>query len=262
MAPSINNQHPDGMIALAQINSSAPLSREATITREDGKRVLTEEGAYDVLGFMFPTWKKWMIITSVFIVQLSMNFNAAIYGNSGAGLKEEFGISQTTFKIGQMLFLVMYAFGCELWAPFSEELGRKWVMQGSLFLVNIWQIPCALSTNISTIIAFRALGGLSSAGGSVTLGMIADMWEPEEHQFATAYVVLSSVAGSVIAPIFGGYIETYLSWRWVFWIQLIFGFVAQLIHFFAVPETRATVLLDKEAKRRRDAGMLPSSNHQ
>lgn len=48
-------------------------------------------------------------------------------------------------------------------------------MQLSLLLVNIWQIPCALAPNFGTIVVCRALGGLSSAGGSVTLGMVADM---------------------------------------------------------------------------------------
>ena len=75
-------------------------------------------------------------------------------------------------RIGQMVFLVAYAFGCELWAPWSEELGRKWVLQGSLFLVNVWQIGCALAPNFTSVIIFRGLGGLSSAGGSVTLGMV------------------------------------------------------------------------------------------
>ena len=84
-------------------------------------------------------------------------------------------ISEQGARVGQMIFLVAYAFGCELWAPWSEEIGRWPVLQASLLLVNIWQIPCALAPNFNTIIAFRFLGGLSSAGGSVTLGMIADM---------------------------------------------------------------------------------------
>ncbi len=79
-----------------------------------------------------------------------------------------------------MIFLVMYAFGCELWAPWSEELGRKPILQLSLFLVNIWQLPVALAPNFASIMVGRALGGLSSAGGSVTLGMIADMWDSEK----------------------------------------------------------------------------------
>ena len=69
--------------------------------------------------------------------------------------------------------------------------------------------------------------------------------------------MLSSVAGSVVAPIIGGFVETYLSWRWVFWIQLIFGVVAQAIHLF-VPETRSDVLLDRHAVQLRKSGADPN----
>ena len=127
-------------------------------------------------------------------------------------------------------------------------------MQLSLAFVNIWQIPCALAPNYGTIVICRILGGFSSAGGSVTLGMVADMWDADSQQYAVAYIVFSSVFGSVLGPIVGGFIEQYLSWRWVFWTQLIFGGATQAIHFFFVPETRTTIMLDKEAKRRRKAG--------
>ena len=118
----------------------------------------------------------------------------------------------------------------------------------------VWQIPCALAPNFGTIIVCRLLGGISSAGGSVTLGMIADMWTPEEQQFAVAFIVFSSVGGSVLGPIFGGIIETHYNWHWNFWIQLIVGVAVQAVHFFLVPETCTKVLLDREAKRRRNAG--------
>jgi len=223
-------------------------------THDDhGRKILTEEDAYERLGFRFSTRKKWLILTCIFLVQISMNFNAAIYASAVPGMTGHFAIEGKTARLGQMVFLVAYAFGCELWAPWSEELGRKWVLQGSLFLVNLWQIPCALAPNFWTVSGFRLLGGLSSAGGSVTLGMVADMWEPAYQQYAVAYVVLSSCAGSVVAPIAGGFITEYLDWPWVFWISLIFGAVVQAIHLF-VPETRADILLDKEAKRRRAIG--------
>lgn len=168
----------DGLAALAAINTNAaaeaPKPPEPEL-QPDGRYKLTEEAGYKYTAFAFPSWKKWGILTTIFIVQLSMNWNAAIYGNAIPGLQDEFGVSDSLVRIGQMVFLVAYAFGCELWAPWSEELGRKWVLQGSLFLVNIWQIGCALSPNFASIIVFRGLGGLSSAGGSVTLGMVSSL---------------------------------------------------------------------------------------
>ncbi|KAK1139221.1 hypothetical protein N8T08_001151 [Aspergillus melleus] len=226
--------------------------------RGDGKRELTEDDCYDKLGFCFPWYKKWSILTVIFTVQMSMNFNSSVYPNAVTPLSEHFQVSEQAARVGQMIFLVAYAFGCELWAPWSEEFGRWPIMQASLFLVNIWQIPCALAPNFGTIVVGRFLGGLSSAGGSVTLGMTADMWEPDEQGFAVAYVVLSSVGGTTIGPIFGGMIQQWLDWRWNFWIQLIFGGVTQLMHFFLVCETRSTILIDREAKRRRKSGEDPN----
>jgi MFS family permease len=234
---------PDGM--------SRRKSRERRTS--DGKIILTEHDVYDKLGFSYPFWKKWTIIFVIFLVQVSMNWNASFYAAAVSKLSTHFRISKQAARVGQMIFLICYGFGSELWAPWSEEIGRWPIMQLSLFFVNIWQIPCALAPNFGTIIVCRALGGLSSAGGSVTLGMVADMWEPEDQQYAVAFIVLSSVAGSAFAPIAGGPVAEWLNWHWNFWIQLIIGGTVQLIHFW-VPETRCSILVTREAKRRRKNG--------
>lgn len=212
---------------------------------------ITEDDCWDELGYSFPTWRKWTILSVIFIVQVSMNFNTSLYSNGLAGISERFNVSEQAARCGAMVFLVTYAFGCELWAPWSEELGRWPILQLSLTLVNIWQIPVGLAQNFGTIMAGRALGGLSSAGGSVTLGMIADMWDADNQQYAVAFVVFSSVGGSILGPVIGGFVEAYCDWRWTIWIQLIFGGFVQALHFFLVPETRTTIMMDKIAKRRR-----------
>lgn len=136
---------------------------------------MTEEDCYDELGFTFPEWKKWMILSIIFLVQVSMNFNTSLYSNAVTGISTEFNVSTQAARVGAAVFLITYAFGCELWAPWSEELGRWPILQLSLFFVNIWQIPVGIAPNFATIIVCRALGGLSTAGGSVTLAMVADM---------------------------------------------------------------------------------------
>lgn len=77
---------------------------------------ITEEDCYDELGFSFPNWKKYAILTVVFTVQVSMNFNTSLYSNAVPGISEEFGVSAQAARLGAAIFLITYAFGCELWA--------------------------------------------------------------------------------------------------------------------------------------------------
>ncbi len=112
-------------------------------TRPDGRIAISEEECYHKLGFSFPTWRKWMILGVIFVVQVSMNLNTSIYGNAIDALSAEFHISAQAARVGQgqylidrssfqgililqspAIFLIAYAFGSELWAPWSEELGR------------------------------------------------------------------------------------------------------------------------------------------
>ncbi|KAF2259418.1 multidrug transporter [Lojkania enalia] len=204
---------------------------------------ITEENCYEELGFCFPT--------VIFLVQVSMNFNTSLYSNTISGISDEFGVSDQAERVGAAIFLIPYTYGCELWAPWSEEVGRWPVMQLSLFLVNIWQTPVGVAPNFGTMIVYRTLGGLYSAGGSITLGMVADMWEADTQQYAAAYVVYYSVGGSIFGPIVGGFIEQFLVWRWNIWIQLIFDGFVQALHFVLVPVTRTTIMMDKIAKNRR-----------
>lgn len=246
--------HPANPGAVQSDGSSDTQAENVNDIAQDDKIELTEDDCYDELGFGFSNWKKWSILTVIFLVQVSMNFNTSLYSNAVPGIHEDFHVSKQAARCGAMIFLVFYAFGCELWAPWSEELGRYPILQASLFLVNIWQLPVALAPNFGTILVGRALGGLSTAGGSVTLGMIADMWEADTQQYAVAFVVFSSVGGSVLGPVVGGFSERYLAWQWQMWIQLIFGGAVQILHALVVPETRTTIMLDRIAKKRRKNG--------
>ncbi|WFC97206.1 hypothetical protein MBRA1_003872 [Malassezia brasiliensis] len=178
-----------------------------------------------------------------------MNFNTSVYPNAVALIPEDErfqGVSEQGARVGQMIFLVAYAFGSEL----------------SLFLVNCTQVWAGFAPNFENMIAARFFGGLCTAGGSVTLGIVADLFDVDDQQYAIAFIVLSSVAGTSVGPLVGGFIaggvkseKKYLTaLYWIFWVQLIFGVVTQLVHMFVVPETRETILLDREAKRRRKAG--------
>lgn len=85
--------------------------------RPDGKIELTEDDLEEKLGYAYPEWKKWMILVIILCIQISMNSNAGMYGASVDGVMERYSITETKARLGQSMFLIAYAFGCELWAP-------------------------------------------------------------------------------------------------------------------------------------------------
>jgi len=84
--------------------------------------------------------------------------------------------------------------------------------------------------------------------------MVADLFDANDQQYAIAFIVLSSVGGTTVGPFIGGFVEAHLSLPWVIWIQLIFGGFTQPLHFFLVPETNTSTLLDRIAKKERKEG--------
>jgi hypothetical protein len=137
--------------------SDAASSKEENISNE--KRELKESDCYEALGYCWPRWKKWGYLASVAFVQVSMNFNTSVYPNAIIPLSKAFNISEQHARTGQMAYLVTYSIGCELWAPWSEELGRWPILQLSMFLINIWQILAGLAPNWGSHVVARALVG-------------------------------------------------------------------------------------------------------
>lgn len=185
-----------------------------------------------------------------------MNMNGSLYANAQVSTANFFGVSIQTTTYGNMAFLISYAFGCELWAPWSEELGRKWLMQASMALVILFTALIPVSPSFTVVLILRILTGLATAGGSLTLGVAADMYRPHQQQDAVAFIAWGSMLGSALPPICGGYMELYLGaagWKWCFWLIASFGAFVQLLHSIFVPETSYKTALDKYAKKRRES---------
>lgn len=82
---------------------------------------LRERDCRHILGYTWPTWRKWQILIVMFLIQISINTNASMYANGVTAISEKHHISLQAARVPQLTFLVAYAVGCEAWAPFSEE---------------------------------------------------------------------------------------------------------------------------------------------
>jgi multidrug resistance protein len=139
-----------------------------------------------------------------------------------------------------------------VFAPLSEIIGRRWVYASTLLLAVIFEIPCALSQNIGTLLVCRAIDGIAfSAPMTLVGGTLADMWTNEERGVPMAAFSAAPFIGPAIGPLAGGFLFDSTNWRWLYWLQMILAGVAWVLITFTVPETYTPTLLRARAKKMR-----------
>lgn len=139
-----------------------------------------------------------------------------------------------------------------VFAPLSEIFGRRIIYASTLLAAVIFIIPCAVATNIETLLICRAIDGIAfSAPMTLVGGTLADLWKTEERGVPMAAFSAAPFIGPAIGPLVGGFLSDASGWRWLYWIQLIMAFVVYILITFTVPETYAPTILARRAKKMR-----------
>ena len=121
----------------------------------------------------------------------------------------------------------------------SDLFSRKIVMLSGLSIFLISSVLCGLSVNYFMFVVCRGFQGIG--GGILTSGVFILTAEYFPQRERGKYIgMLASMYGlaSLIGPIAGGLITEYLSWRWIFYINMPIGLFSFFLIYKFVPEFR------------------------
>jgi len=129
-----------------------------------------------------------------------------------------------------------------LWGKLGDITSRKTLYQWSIVIFLVASILAGLSQTMLQLIVFRGLQGIG--GGGVMVGsqaILAEIVSPRDRGRYSG--IFGAVFGSatVFGPLIGGFLTEYLSWRWVFWINLPIGIVALVVTLATLPSFRPLV---------------------
>ncbi|HTO97820.1 MAG TPA: MDR family MFS transporter [Myxococcales bacterium] len=124
-----------------------------------------------------------------------------------------------------------------LYGKLADLYGRKPVLLAGIGVFLLGSMASGLARGIGTLIAFRALQGLGAgAMQPTTLTIVGDIYNLEERaRMQGVFGAVWGVAG-LIGPLLGGVIVKFLSWRWVFFINLPAGIAAAALLVVALHE--------------------------
>ncbi|HEY6478996.1 MAG TPA: MFS transporter [Streptosporangiaceae bacterium] len=134
----------------------------------------------------------------------------------------------------------------------GDMFGRVRMYEAGFAVFVIGSVLCALAWNEGAIIGFRIVQAVGGAFVTANSGaVIADLYPPKERGRAYGFNAVGWSMGAVLGVVLGGTIVTYVSWRWIFWINVPIG-VAALVLAVRVLHERG-----ERVRRRLDpAGML------
>lgn len=132
---------------------------------------------------------------------------------------------------GLMLSSLLLTFG-----KLADIVGFKKLFIIGLILFTTGSILSGLATSIETLIAFR---GLQGVGGSIlaalTLAMVS-RYLPEESKGKGLGIVSTFLAlGVALGPVIGGLLTQYISWQWIFYVNVPFCIIAIIMGLKYVP---------------------------
>lgn len=132
---------------------------------------------------------------------LSATMGSSIFSAATEGVEETFNVGEEVATLGTSLFVLGYAFGPTLWAPFSELYGRRLPLVIAAFGFSIFALATAVAKDLQTVMLGRFFGGLfGSCPLAVVAAAFADMFNNKTRGLAIAVFSTTVFMGPLLAP--------------------------------------------------------------
>jgi EmrB/QacA subfamily drug resistance transporter len=201
---SINSEIRDGIVPAADGLANAPSAPAST----DG----AVQRGYRTVALI--------IACALFMEQM----DATILATALPTMARDFGVPATSLSSALTSYLLALAIFIPASGRLADRFGSKTVFRLAILLFLAGSVLCGQAPNLPFLIAARFLQGIGGAmmipiGRLVLLRSVAK----EDMVQAMSWLIMPALVGPVIGPPLGGFIVTYLNWRWIFYLNLPVG---------------------------------------
>lgn len=135
-----------------------------------------------------------------------------------------FGTTPVAVSTGISSYLITVAIFIPASAWLSDRFGSRAVFATAILVFTIASVLCGMAQDLTQFTAARVLQGIGGAMMS-PVGRIEVMRRTEPTQLLRmiAFVTWPGLSALVVGPPLGGMLTTYLSWRWIFYINVPIG---------------------------------------
>jgi EmrB/QacA subfamily drug resistance transporter len=185
--------------------------------------------------------RRWSALALIVTAQFMVILDVAIVNVALPSIKSDLAFSQTNLQWVISAYAILFGGALLLGGRLADLLGRRRLFMAGLALFAASSLLCGLAWSEGSLIAFRAvqgLGGALLAPAALSL-LMTTFAEGRERNLALGIYGAASGSGAAAGVLLGGLLTSYLSWSWIFFINVPVGVAAIALAPFLLQESRA-----------------------
>jgi EmrB/QacA subfamily drug resistance transporter len=185
--------------------------------------------------------RRWSALALIVTAQFMVILDVAIVNVALPSIKTDLGFSQSSLQWVISAYAIFFGGTLLLGGRLADLFGRRRLFVLGLLLFATSSLLCGIAWSEGSLIAFRAvqgLGGALLAPAALSL-LMTTFAEGRERNLALGIYGAASGSGAAAGVLLGGVLTSYLSWSWIFFINVPVGIAAALLTPVLLRESRA-----------------------
>lgn len=180
------------------------------------------------------------IVPLIVAVSLFMeNMDSTIIATALPSIADDLGTNPLALKLAITSYLLALAIFIPASGWFADRFGARNVFCLALTIFMIGSIGCAYSSSLGSFVVARFVQGMGGAMMSpVGRLVLLRTFSKRELLAAMTWVSMPALVGPVLGPPVGGFITTYFSWHWIFFINIPMGLLGIALALKFIPDMR------------------------
>ena len=181
-----------------------------------------------------------IIAAALFMEQL----DGTVLATALPGMAHSFGVDPLHMNIALTSYLLSLAVFIPASGQAADRFGSRTVFRAAIALFTLGSVLCGVSQSLAMLVGSRVLQGIGGAMMMPVGRLVLLRTVPKaELVSAMTWVLVPGLVGPVLGPPLGGFFVTYLSWHWIFYINVPIGIVGFLLTGRYIVQLREAVRL-------------------
>jgi len=179
---------------------------------------------------------RWVILAVVVLLPFMATLDSNIVNVVLPVMVNIFSVNMSSIQLIVICYLITIVSTILFFGRLGDIKGKSIIFNFGLFVFTLGSLFCGLSSNLISLIFFRIIQAIgASAAMANNQGIITQVFPVSERGRALGISATFLALGTMIGPPLGGFIVSYLSWNYIFFINIPIGIAATIVGIKMLP---------------------------